>query len=287
MEEDTRSVIFVISAALLWGLGGFLSKLGVSSIGPWNAALIRSLFFLPLVQFYVLSREDFEVEFKRVSIYPIAAGLMIGLGIIFVRLSLSFYELSTIKPLQRLSILITVVLGVVILKEKFSIIKGLGIGFAILAFFLLFPLDLSQLGLDSVNLYILGMILSLGLSTVFLRLGIKKNGVNNSRFFRSLVQTIVVVGGVVILFGLEGLYIPVKTEIIYPAINGLLGGIAFILFCKGLEDVDASTAKPFMVLATLTSVALGFILLSETLTIVKIAGIAIAIIAVVLLTTEA
>ena len=287
MKEDTKAVLSIISAALMWGLGGFLSKLGVSSVGPWNAALIRSLVFLPLVQFYVLSREDFEVKLKKVSMYPIAAGLIMGLGIIFVRLSLSFYELSTIKPLQRLSILITVVIGVVILKEKFSIIKGLGIGFALLAFFLLFPLDLSQLGMNSVNLYILGMIITLGLSTIFLRQGIKKNGVNNSRFFRSLVQTIVIIIGVVILFGLEGLYIPIKFEMIYPAFNGLLGGIAFILFCKGLEDVDASTAKPFMVLATLTSVALGLIILSETLTSVKIAGISLAILAVVLLTREA
>ncbi len=286
MMDDQDGIIFIIAAALLWGIGDLFSKLAVTAIGPWPSIFIRSMFFLPIVMAYVFHQEDFTVSVDRVSIYPMLAGAFVGLGIIFSRFSLTIYEVSLVKPIQRLSILITVVLSILFLDEKMTRKKVVGVGLALTAFFLLYPIDSSLLDLSSKHLYLIGLILSLGLSTVFLRIGILKKDADQTRFFRSLMQTVIISTAVIALSGLTDIAASISYQIVYPAINGIFGALAFILFCRGLKTVGASTAKPMMVLATITTVALGVVLLNEGLFLSKITGIFLAIIAVVLLSSE-
>lgn len=286
MKEEQKAVPLIMASAFLWGIGDFLSKLGVTAIGPWASAFIRSSFFLPIVLAYVLLKKDFTFSFDSDSIYPMMAGIFIGLGIILSRLSLSIYEVSLVKPIQRLGILITVILSVTFLHEGINKVKALGIGMAVLAFFFLYPLDSELLDLSAGHLYLIGLIFSLGVSTVFLRLGILKKGVNYTRFFRSILQTVIIFTAVFVLYGSIGISIPLNQDIIYPALNGIFGAFAFILFCRGLNSVGASTAKPMMVLATITTVILGVFLLNESFFLSKAIGIALALGALVLLSYE-
>ncbi|MFP4143240.1 MAG: EamA family transporter [Thermoplasmata archaeon] len=57
-------------------------------------------------------------------------------------------------------------------------------------------------------------------------------------------------------------------------------------FCKGLKTVGASNAKPMMVLATITTVILGVVLLNESLSVPKIVGILLAILTVIVLSSK-
>ncbi|MBS3816815.1 MAG: DMT family transporter [Candidatus Thermoplasmatota archaeon] len=286
MKKDHSNILLILVAAFLWGIGDFFSKIGVTAIGPWSASFIRSAFFLPIVLVYVLYDRDFDFSFDSASIYPMLAGLFIGLGIILSRLSLSIYEVSLVKPIQRLSILITVILSVVFLGEEIDKVKVVGVGLAVAAFFFLYPLGSEILHFTVGHLYLLGLILALGLSTVFLRLGILKKGVDFTRFFRAVMQTAIIFSTVIFLYGLVGLSITLNLDIIYPALNGIFGAVAFILFCRGLENVGASRAKPMMVLATITTVTLGVILLNENLFLSKMIGILLASLALILLSTE-
>ncbi|MEF8835755.1 MAG: EamA family transporter, partial [Candidatus Thermoplasmatota archaeon] len=192
MKDDYGGMIFIIAAALLWGIGDFFSKLGVTALGPWPAIFIRSIFFLPIVMVYVFSQKGFVVSVDRDSIYPMLAGIFIGTGIIFSRFALSLYEVSLVKPIQRLSILITVILSIVFLKEEMTRRKAVGVGLALTAFFLLYPLDSSLLDFSLKHLYLIGLIFSLGLSTVFLRIGILKKDADQARFFRAFMQTVII-----------------------------------------------------------------------------------------------
>ncbi len=286
MKKGFKGISLVIAAAFLWGLGGFLSKMAVTSVGPWKSALIRSLLFFPLVIGYVISKKEFVLRLEKDSLYSVGAGLTVGFGIILIRLSLTFYDVSIVKPIQRLSILVTVILSVYILGEKITIKKGLGVITALIAFFFLFPLNSSILDFDMGHIYLILAVISLGFTTIFLRLGILKNGLNNARFYRAITQTLIVVFAVILVTGVNGLSIPRTTGIIYPALNGVLGAGAFMLFCSGLETVDASTAKPIVIIATITSVILGIVILGESFTIEKLVGITLAVVAVGLLSHE-
>ncbi|MBS3782249.1 MAG: DMT family transporter [Candidatus Thermoplasmatota archaeon] len=283
MKKEQSGMVFIIAAALLWGIGDLFAKIGVTALGPWPAIFFRSIFFLPIVMIYVFHKRDLDIVFDKNSFYPILAGVCVGLGIIFSRFALSVYEVSLVKPIQRLSILITVLLSILFLKEKMTVKKSLGIGLALTAFFLLYPINSALFDLSLKHFYLLGLIFTLGLSTVFLRMGILRKGADQTRFFRSLMQTIIIATAVIALYGLTNLAGSFSFQIAYPAINGLFGALAFISFCEGLKTVGASTAKPMMVLATITTVTLGVVLLNESLFISKMIGILLAILAVIVL----
>ncbi|MEF8874932.1 MAG: EamA family transporter, partial [Candidatus Thermoplasmatota archaeon] len=107
-----------------------------------------------------------------------------------------------------------------------------------------------------------------------------------ARFFRAFMQTVIITAAFIALYGLMNLTGSLSIQIIYPAINGVFGAAAFIMFCKGLKTVGASTAKPMMVLATITTASLGVVLLEESLFISKVVGILLAVVAVILLSSE-
>ncbi|MFO8110205.1 MAG: EamA family transporter [Thermoplasmata archaeon] len=100
MERKSEGIFLVIVAAFLWGIGDFIAKIGVTELGPWTTAFIRSAFFLPIVIVFVLFDKEFAFSFDRDSIYPMFAGICIGAGIILSRLAMSVYEVSLVKPIQ-------------------------------------------------------------------------------------------------------------------------------------------------------------------------------------------
>ena len=126
------------------------------------------------------------------------------------------------------------------------------------------------------------VLLAGGASTVLLRMSILSGGAAGARFYRALFQTLFVVGSVGAVVAISG--VPtVGSGLAFAALNGVCGGVAFILFTAGLADVEASTAKPALVLSMLVAVGLGVLVLAEPLTLKKVGGIALAMVAVVLL----
>ena len=131
-------------------------------------------------------------------------------------------------------------------------------------------------------LAILVVLLAGGASTVLLRYSVLAGGADGARFHRALFQTIFVFGSVAVVIAVAG--VPqLGSGIGFAALNGVFGGVAFILFTAGLEEVEASTAKPALVVSMLVAVALGVLVLAEPLTATKGAGIVLAVAAVVLL----
>lgn len=130
------------------------------------------------------------------------------------------------------------------------------------------------------------MILSLGATTVFLRLAIDHGSVDDARLLRSSFQTLAIVIGVLAVQGMGGFHVPLRPGVAFAALNGALGGVAFILFSKGLESVDVSRAKPAMVVGMVVPVVLGVALLREPMTPRKAVGVVLAGVAVYLLSSD-
>jgi drug/metabolite transporter (DMT)-like permease len=127
--------------------------------------------------------------------------------------------------------------------------------------------------------------LAYGSSTVFLRYAVLAGGADGARLHRSLLQTVFVVIAVALVFAVGGRPGMDLRGAGFAAINGTVAGVAFILFSTGLEEVEASTAKPALVLSMLVAVVLGVVVLAEPVTLRKVAGVGLAAVAVYLLST--
>lgn len=139
--RNMRSFLYILLAAGFWGCGAFVSKLGVVSVGPWTVALIRSVVFFWIIFGFFLWREDSDfrraLELESSNVFSITAGVLTGVCVVLIPLSLKFFDVSLVSPMLRLNVLITVVLSLVFLHEDLTKRKAVGIVFAMLAFFLL------------------------------------------------------------------------------------------------------------------------------------------------------
>jgi transporter family protein len=127
-----NGLVLILAAAVLWGIGSFFSKLAVTTIEPWTAALVRSVVFFPIVGGYVASQTRLTWPSGTSAGYALAAGVLTGVTVLTTRLALTVYDVSVVSPIKRLSLLVTVSLSVVVFSETLTRRKVGGI-FAALA----------------------------------------------------------------------------------------------------------------------------------------------------------
>lgn len=135
-------------------------------------------------------------------------------------------------------------------------------------------------------LYLAVMVLSGGAATALLRAAILDGDTDRARFHRALTQTLAVCLAALVALSTGRASPEPSAGILYAALNGLLGGGAFILFTKGLETTEASAARPALVVMTAVAVAVGILLLGESASAGKIGGALLAMAAVVLLSGD-
>ena len=136
------------------------------------------------------------------------------------------------------------------------------------------------------TLFLAVLMASAGLKTVFLREAVVGGGTDEARLYRAVAQTVCVFAGVAVLLGPDGLVPPLEVGVAFAALNGLFGAAAFIMFSKGLETVEASTGKPALVVSMVVAATLGIVLLGETASAKKLAGVGLVGVAVYLLAGE-
>ena len=127
-----------LGTLLLWGMWGFLAKIASDHLTARSAAFAQGLGGIA-VTIVLLGLIRFRPEFHTSgSLVAFLAGVALWLGIITFSFALSTGgKASIVVPLTALYPVVTIVLGVAILKEQLTPINGLGIVFALVAVILL------------------------------------------------------------------------------------------------------------------------------------------------------
>ena len=135
MDSITIGLIFV--AIIGWGFWGFFQKLGVSKIGAEACLLLTASMELLVVLSYLASIQKLHIPRSWSLTYPILAGTSVAIGTIAFITSLEKIPVTVARPMTGLSILVTVLLGLVFIHEMLTVKHYLGIGLAIASIFLL------------------------------------------------------------------------------------------------------------------------------------------------------
>lgn len=121
-------IILVIMASIFRGLMGFFYKVGAMHGVDYNSfLLINALFWLIGGPIYsVITEKNLAIN-KSIVLYGIASGLLcVGIAS-FLLLSVKYGEAIVAVPIAQLSFVVTMVLSVVLLKERVTPYKTLGI----------------------------------------------------------------------------------------------------------------------------------------------------------------
>jgi transporter family protein len=132
MKNLTYSIITVT----VWGLWAFLPKIATRYISP-PSALIYEVIAGILMAVIALRKLRPEISItKRGSIYSFINGVIGYVGVLFYMYAISGHDAIVVAPLSATFPIITLTLGIIFLKERFSPVNYVGIFLAMFAIYL-------------------------------------------------------------------------------------------------------------------------------------------------------
>ncbi len=132
-------IAYSIACIVFWGLWGFLLKLSMKSTSWVTVYFLSALtsFSVALTAFLTIGvRGGVELS-NWGSLTALAAGFFGGSGYLFLSKALEKGEATVIVPLTAIYPVVTAVLAYLILGEKISFTKALGVALAVLAVILI------------------------------------------------------------------------------------------------------------------------------------------------------
>jgi uncharacterized membrane protein len=126
-------LIYALASIFWWGVFGFLAKLGADQLSPAHLYLFFIVGMVPLIV-VALIRLRLRVETDRLGAsYGILNGVFSGLGLLAYYAAMEAGMASVVGPVTSLYPLVTVILAMLLLKERLNLVQKLGVAFAISA----------------------------------------------------------------------------------------------------------------------------------------------------------
>ncbi len=123
--------VFALLSAFFAALTSILAKIGIEGINSNLATAIRTVVIILFAWGIVVATGEVK-ELNQISqkgwIFLILSGLATGLSWLFYFRALQLGEAAKVSPVDKLSLVLTVILAVVFLKEKLSLLGWLGAG---------------------------------------------------------------------------------------------------------------------------------------------------------------
>ena len=116
-------VLFAFGSAMLAGLTSVLAKCGIKKTDSTVATAIRTivvLIFSWLMVFVVGSQETISAIGGRTLLFLVLSGLATGASWLFYYRAIQIGEVSKVVPIDKLSVVITLILAFVFLHERFT-----------------------------------------------------------------------------------------------------------------------------------------------------------------------
>ncbi|MDU2198603.1 MAG: EamA family transporter, partial [Peptostreptococcaceae bacterium] len=122
-------LLYALLAAVSASFVTVFTKIGINNLSPSLATAVRSIImalFLVSVSFFKgdLNNINQLFEYKKDFVYLVFAGISGALSWLFLNIALKTGKTWQVAPIDKLSVVITVVVSILIFKEQISI-KGI------------------------------------------------------------------------------------------------------------------------------------------------------------------
>lgn len=129
IKQKTMWWIYALLSALFASLTAIFAKVGIKGVDPDLATAIRTIVILViawLIVFFKGSAQSFSSLTKSNIIFLCLSGAATGLSWIFYFKALQAGKVSQVAPVDKLSVALTIILSVVILKEALTLKMAAG-----------------------------------------------------------------------------------------------------------------------------------------------------------------
>jgi transporter family protein len=136
---DSKSFALAMLTMFSWGVGSIISKLAANRIGD-KAIFFDIVGYTPAIIIYgllILQAKDLFALDKTGIALAVIAGIIGSIGAISFYMLITHKQASISVPLTALYPALTVILALLFLKEKITLLQGLGVILSLVSIFLL------------------------------------------------------------------------------------------------------------------------------------------------------
>jgi drug/metabolite transporter (DMT)-like permease len=287
-------IYYSIAAALFWGVWGIVAKLISEDVNPYTNHVLFTVGMLFTIPF-VMGKIRKEKPIRKGIIWGIISGILAVIGNVAVFQSFSSGGLAAIViPLTNLYPLVTIIIALLIFKEKLNWLNGIGILIAIPAVIMLSGQTLlfddpasfiKNIGLTSWLLFSIVALFFWGVFSAAQK--VTTNYISAEWAYAAFIISSVVIMLFFIGFGKVNFDFSTNTFIL-GSIAGMLNGLGVLCsFAAYKAEGKASQVTTIAgAIQPVFTIILAILFLSESIKYLELIGIALAIVAALALSYE-
>lgn len=263
---------FAVCSAFFAGITSILAKCGIKKTDSDVATAIRTIVVLLFSWLMVALTGKFG-SFSSISaktmIFLILSGLATGASWLCYFRALQLGDVNKVVPIDKSSIILTLVLAFVILGEEISIWKFFGMIEIGVGTFLMIQKKEHTQHHETGNKWLIYAVLSAvfaSLTSILGKIGI--SGVDSN--LGTAIRTVVVLFMAWLVVLVKGkqkeLHTVPKKELLFIILSGFATGASWLCYYRALQTGPASIVVPIDKLSILVAIAFSYIVFKEKLT---------------------
>lgn len=265
-------ILFAFGSALFAGITSILAKCGIKKTDSTVATAIRTivvLIFSWLMVFIVGSQRDIALVDGKTWLFLILSGLATGASWLCYFRALQLGDINKVVPIDKSSVILTVLLAFIFFREKISAAKGIGLVLLGIGTFLMIEKkevsEKNSSGGAKWFFYAVGSAVFAALTSILGKIGI--SGID-SNLGTAIRTGVVLIMAWVMVFATgkqKAVHGIPKKELGFICLSGLATGASWLCYYKALRDGLASVVVPIDKLSILVTIAFSYFVFHERL----------------------
>lgn len=275
-------ILYAFLAAIFSGLTTIFAKKGVKNIDSLLSTSIRTAIILIISFLIVILFNSFEKINIKTFIFLILSGISTTLLWVNYFKALDYGNVNEVTPVDKTSIVITLVLSSIFLNEKITILKIISCILIIVGTFLM--VNKSE---HSNNkkwlLYAILTAIFTSVSAIISKIGLRDINPSLGNFYRTIIVFILIWFYVIIKKKQKDIITIKRQTWIYLIISGFTTSLSWLFYFYALKNGEASMVFPIEKLSVVVSIGLSYVILKEKMTKKSIIGLILIIIGTLIL----
>ena len=274
-------IIYALLASVFSGLTSVFAKTGIKNTDSILVTFLRTIVISIFILLIVIFKENINDIFlldKKTLLFLILSGISNTLLWICYFKALDLGTVSKVTPVDKTSIVLTLILSSLFLNEKITNIKIISIVLILLGTFLTIKKESKDSKDNRWILYAILTAVFTSTTTILSKIGIENTNTTLITFLRTIVVLIILT--TITLFKKKYKYIKdIKSRSwLFIILSGLSTSLSWLFYFKALALGEASIVFPIEKLSLVVSILISIIFLKEKVSKKQITGIIIIVI---------
>lgn len=265
-------ILFAFGSAIFAGITAVLAKCGIKETDSTVATAIRTIVVLAfswIMVFTVGSQHGITMVNGKTWLFLVLSGLATGASWLCYFRALQLGDINKVVPIDKSSVILTVLLAFIFLREEISLAKGIGVVvLGIGTFLMIEKKDVSEESDPKGKrwfFYAVGSAVFASLTTILGKIGISGVESNLGTAIRTGVVFIMAWVMVLVTGKRHAVRNVPKKELGFICLSGLATGASWLCYYRALQDGLASVVVPIDKLSILVTIAFSYFVFHERL----------------------